>query len=383
MGGALSELLGRARVWRVSLLVGLVFAALPAGSALANTPSVFAGYADGIQTSPSTHPSPWQGAAGVDFVGCNYFTPGLCPTDGKAYDAGALMLANDTSQAMTVTDASVTIGECTLDPWPGLNVIVTPGARLILTETGWRSPCGLSGQDDNFDTSDLNINPKACTNDGLIPEFQVTVNGTGLTYRDTRQILNTGGVESGGCFHRGETHAWGPMSLVVLPAQPPSTTQTPPPATTQTPPRGTSPILSAFRASSTRLSLAGRLVGGRCVKPTRKNQTDKNCTRPIALELRYALNTAAAVIFTLTRREPGREVYGRCLRVTRRNRRHALCTRSIRVPGAVIHASTAGSNTFTFQGPTGVGPGTYLLTSTPFANGSLGRPQRVTVKLVD
>jgi hypothetical protein len=383
MEGALSEFLVRGRVRRVSLLVGLVFAALPVGSALAHTPSVFAGYAAGIQTDPSSHPSPWQGAAGVDFVGCNYFTPGLCPKGGKAYDAGALMLPNDTSQAMIVTNASVTIGKCTLEPWPGLNVIVNPGEKLILTQTSGATPCGLSaaGPDNNFDTSDLNTAPEACTNDGLIPKFQVTVNGTGLTYRDTRQILNTGGEDRGPCSG-GETHAWEPMSPGAVLAHSPPTTQTPPPSTTQTPPQGTSPILSAFRASSTRLSLAGRLVGGRCMKPTRKNRTHKNCIRPIALELGYTLNTAADVVFTLTRQEPGREVFGRCLKVTRKNRRHAPCIRRTRLPGALIHASTAGSNTFTFQGAIGVGAGTYWLTATPIANGSPGTPQTVTVKLV-
>jgi hypothetical protein len=398
MGGALSEFLGRVRTRRVCVLVGLVFAALPVGSALAQSPSVFAGYASGIQTDPSSHPSPWQGAAGVDFVGCNYFTPGLCPQDGKVYDAGALMLANESNRAVTVTDASVTIGKCTLEPWLGLQVIVNPGKKLILTQTGGAMPCGLrAGPDDNFDTSDLT---EACINNGLIPEFHVTVNGTGLTYRDTRQILNTGG--GNGPCHRGqEMHAWEPMSPAAVPAHPPSTTQklspsttqtpapsttqTPAPSTTQTPAQGISPILSAFWASPTRLSLAGRLVGGRCVKPTRKNLTHKKCTRPIALEFHYALNTAATVMFTLTRGDPGRKVLGRCLEVTSKNRRHPPCTRPTRLPGALIHASTAGSNSFTFQGRIGgtsLGPGTYRLTAAASPSGSPRRPQTVTVKVV-
>jgi hypothetical protein len=158
------------------------------------------------------------------------------------------------------------------------------------------------------------------------------------------------------------------------------TTQT---GTTQTPPPA--PILSAFRASRPGLLLAGRLVGGRCVKPTGKNRTSRYCTRPIAFGLRYTLNRAAAVMFTLTRQEPGRKVNGRCLNLTRQNRRHAPCTRSIRLPGDVIHQSTAGSNTFTLYGPMGgttLYPGTYQLTATPIANGSTGRPQTVTVNLV-
>ena len=390
----MSELHVRARVRRVSILVGLMFAALPVGSALAQSPSVSAGYADGVETIPSSLPSPWQGAAGVDFVGCNYFTPGLCPGGGTAYDAGALMLANDTKQAMTVTNASVTIGKCTLNPWPGLSVIVNPGDKLILTQTGGAIPCGLRvGPDDNFDTSELITTPGACTNDGLIPEFQVTVNGTGLTYRDTHQILNTGGEDRGPCTGQGERHAWAPMSPAAASAQPPSGTQTPPPSGTQTPPPSgtqtslpaTSAILAAFRASPTRLSVAGRLVGGRCVKPTGKNQPHKACTRPIALNLGYTLNTAADVMFTLTRQEPGRKVLGRCVAVTKKNRRHAACTRPTSVPGEFIHASTTGSNTFTFQGQIGgktLGPGTYRLTAAPIANGSPARPQAATATLV-
>jgi hypothetical protein len=389
----------RGRLRRVSLLVGLAFAALPAGSALAQTPSVFAGYADGIRTDVTTHPSPWQGDAGVDFVGCNYFTPENCPKAPNgviAYDGGALMMVNGTNQAMTVTNASVTIGTCTFQPWPGLNQIVNPGDKLILTMTGGPPSCGLNvDASDNFDTSETNRPPdNPCTNDGLIPEFRVTVNGTALGYQDTSQTLNDGGTDPGECNGSSETRPWAPMSAGVVLSSPPGTTQTgttqtgtgtTQTGTTQTPPPGPAPILSAFRASRPGLLLAGRLVGGRCVKPTGKNRTREYCTRPIALGLRYTLNRAAAVMFTLTRQEPGRKVNGRCLNLTRQNRRHAPCTRSIRLPGDVIHQSTAGSNTFTLYGPmagTTLYPGTYQLTATPIANGSTGRPQTVTVNLV-
>jgi hypothetical protein len=396
--GGLLEFLVRARMRRACLLVGLAFAAVPVGSALAQTPSVFAGYADGLRTNSSTHPSPWQGDAGVDFVGCNYFTPENCPKAPNgviAYDGGALMLVNGTNQAMTVTNASVTIGTCTFEPWPGLDATVNPGNKLILTMTGGPTPCGLDVVgSDNFDTSETNAarGSGSCTNDGLIPEFGVTVNRTALAYRDTSQTLNDGGTDPGECNGSSETRPWAPMSPGVVLAPPPSTTQTSTTqtsttqtSTTQTPPRGTAPILSAFRASPPGLLLGGRLVGGRCVKPTGKNRTHQYCTRPIAFGLGYRLNSAAAVVFTLTRLEPGRKVNGRCLNVTRQNHRHAACTRWIRLPGAVIHQSTAGSNTFTLYGPmsgTTLYPGTYQLTATPIANGSTGRPQTVTVNLV-
>ena len=171
----------------------------------------YAGYADGSR--PGTHaPSPWQGGKNVIFEGCNYFHPSRC---GKSYDAGAIRLVNPGSRAATVSKASVKIGSCTFHPWPGLNVKVPGGHELILAETGGKAPCGTGGPHsmDNFDTSETS---HSCTkNDGLIPVVHLTVSGTALTYRDTKQVLNTGGVDRGApkCGGHSEAHDWAPIRL--------------------------------------------------------------------------------------------------------------------------------------------------------------------------
>jgi hypothetical protein len=86
--------------------------------------TVYAGYADSFRKGRPKAPSPWRGSPNVVFKGCNYFSPSRCPTGVHRYDAGAFRLDNRTSQAMTVTKASVTIGSCTFKPWPGLDVTV-------------------------------------------------------------------------------------------------------------------------------------------------------------------------------------------------------------------------------------------------------------------
>ncbi|MBV9323582.1 MAG: hypothetical protein JO352_07360 [Chloroflexi bacterium] len=160
---------------------------------------------------------------------------------------------------------------------------------------------------------------------------------------------------------------------------------TAPGTTPPTLPGTTPPTLSGLRASPSKLSLAGRLVNGRCVRPTGKNRKHKPCTWPIALKLSYTLNSAATVSFTLARQEPGRKVNGRCLSPTKKNSKHKRCIRLIKVPGSITHRSTAGANTFRFGGRIGgktLAPSSYLLTAAPTANGRRGNPQTVTVKLV-
>jgi hypothetical protein len=184
---------------------------------------VFAGYADSYHVrTGSGHPATWQRSRGVIFKGCNYFTPSRCPSGVNRphrYDAGAIRLDNRTSHAITVTKARVVIGSCTFRPWPGLHVRVGAGKKLILTETGGtpgKAPCHTTDSRDNFDTSETHFNPNTkCTkNDGKIPVFHVTVNRMALTYRDTGQILNTGGKDPGakGCGFLNEMHRWGPMT---------------------------------------------------------------------------------------------------------------------------------------------------------------------------
>jgi hypothetical protein len=96
-----------------------------------------------------------------------------------------------------------------------LNVKVPGGHQLILTQTGGKSPCHLlsSTSRENFDVSQTS---KSCNkDDGLIPVVQLTVSGTKLTYRDTAQVMNTGGVNPGAkaCGRKNETRDWASLKL--------------------------------------------------------------------------------------------------------------------------------------------------------------------------
>jgi hypothetical protein len=145
------------------------------------------------------------------------------------------------------------------------------------------------------------------------------------------------------------------------------------------------PRLTGLQVSSQRVSIAGRKVGGRCVKPTKQNKRHKYCRRPVKLKVTYTLNVAATITLTLKQRAPGRKVKGRCARQTKKNHKQARCTRLVAVPGSITLAGKAGANAFTFTGRIGgrkLGPGGYQLTASPTANGHTGTPQTVTFKVV-
>ncbi len=192
----------------------------------------FVGYADTFRPPAGSTgtPSPWQGSPNVTFIGCNpsFLHPGgdQCPQTGNFgvfpnrdyVDGGAIRFDNPTGAApLTVSNMTVQINgplnspTCTFNPWPGLNVTVSPGQTLILSETGVTTKSACTPNGENFDTSE--VNQTTCANDGYIPVITVTLNGTVTTFRDTNQILNTGGFDHGDCgLAQNEEHAWSSIS---------------------------------------------------------------------------------------------------------------------------------------------------------------------------
>jgi hypothetical protein len=154
--------------------------------------SVLVGYADLVHAAPVNFPTPWAGAPGVIFQGC----PG-CPE----IDAGAVRVVNNTGTTLTVNAVIVRLDTCTFNLWPS-NIAVPFGGELIVTQTAniVEGGCPTNGQ---FDTSE--VGPQStdwtgvCTNSTIIPQIDVTVNGVTTTYADTGQVLNTGGIDVGGC----------------------------------------------------------------------------------------------------------------------------------------------------------------------------------------
>jgi hypothetical protein len=156
------------------------------------------------------------------------------------------------------------------------------------------------------------------------------------------------------------------------------------------PPPGSGPApvsvaVSGLRVTPAKFSVAGRRVGGRCVKATRANRGRPRCSLPIALRVTFTLNEPGTVVIRVTRKAPGRRVVGRCVTPTRKNRRHMRCTRFILLPGAVTLTAAAGANAFTFDGRIAgraLGPGTYELTAAPSGATQNGTSQTATFQLV-
>lgn len=127
-------------------------------------------------------------------------------------------------------------------------------------------------------------------------------------------------------------------------------------------------FLSHLGVDPRSVSLAGRLVKRHCVAQTRRNRGLQSCRRPIELAVRYSLNQASAVIFTLASQQPGREVGRSCAKPTRKNRKSRRCTRVVNLPGKITESGKAGVNRFTFDGKIRgrrLSAGTYTLAATP------------------
>jgi hypothetical protein len=85
---------------------------------------------------------------------------------------------------------------------------------------------------------------------------------------------------------------------------------------------------------------------------------------PAGTVFRYRLSEDARVTITIARRASGRRVGGRCVKPTRRNRARRRCTRFVRV-GALSQAAQAGGNSRAFSGRFGrrkLAPGRYRAT---------------------
>jgi hypothetical protein len=145
------------------------------------------------------------------------------------------------------------------------------------------------------------------------------------------------------------------------------------------PPSGSkpAPVLSGLVVTPRGVALTGRLVNGQCQPRTRSNRMHRPCTRPIALQITYRLDTSARVTLTLARQLPGRLAGGRCVAPGRANTAYRHCARSVAVPGALTVNGKYGMNALRFKA-SGLRPGSYRLTATPVAHdGRAGTAQTV------
>jgi hypothetical protein len=113
------------------------------------------------------------------------------------------MVFNNTPSDVTVNSIEIDVDTCHFSIWPS-DVSLPAGEELIATQTASGATAGCpSPMNGLMDTSD--IGPGGidyslhCLPDGIIPIVRMTIDGSTSAYPDRGQILNTGGLDKGGC----------------------------------------------------------------------------------------------------------------------------------------------------------------------------------------
>jgi hypothetical protein len=175
-----------------------------AGSS-AKSLDVFVAYADSDRPNPASFPSPWYDPSNplITFEGCH-------PTSTCEYDAGAVRLVNNSADPIKIDAVKVEYSSaCLYDIWPH-EVMLASGRELILTQLTSGAGDGCTNTTDpaapgygRMDGSDIGRRGASwtanCDQSGVVPQVDVTVNGTPVTFTDEGQVLNTGGKDSGYC----------------------------------------------------------------------------------------------------------------------------------------------------------------------------------------
>ena len=190
-----------ARFAIVSLCAAASVALVPVTQAAAAPGvTVFVGYADSVRAA-SEFPNPWAGSPNVTFDGCT-------PNSGCTFDAGAVRVYNTSTSSVQINQVSVDIATCTYT-WGGplYPVTLAPLTSLVVTQRSPSEAPGCTGPDPaSFDSSD--IPTEGCTNDGILPTVEVTVDGVTTSSTDSGQVLNSGGVDPGVCANTNESTEW-------------------------------------------------------------------------------------------------------------------------------------------------------------------------------
>jgi hypothetical protein len=196
----------------------LALGAAAHSASAATSVDVFVGYADTLRADAANFPTPWNGAPGVTFRGCK----------GSAckFDASAVRIVNNTRAVQLINSLTVTIGSCAINLWPGASTLL-PGGQLIVTQTAATPAEGCAAASGSIDGSE--IGSKACSPDGIVPEVDVSINGSASKFTDTGQVLNTGGVDPYRCGLHNESTQWtkigsAPCAGATLTIAPPTQT---------------------------------------------------------------------------------------------------------------------------------------------------------------
>jgi hypothetical protein len=179
----------------VLVAAAITGAAVNQRQVLAAGVDVYVGYADSLRASPTNFPTPWAGSPNTTFEGCQ-------PASSCSYDGGAVRIVNNSASPITVNAVAVHVDTCTYTPWPSASL--APGAELIVAQlaTGATAGCSANSPPVLMDTSDVGKGGSAqlsCTQDGITPTVDVTIDGTLTTFSDTGRVINTGGIDLASC----------------------------------------------------------------------------------------------------------------------------------------------------------------------------------------
>jgi len=189
-----------------ALLTTGVIASVPQPAQASGGVQVFVGYADTVRAKAAKFPTPWNGSPGTIFEGCK-------PVSKCKLDGGAVRVVNNSGSAVTVNSVVIHYSTCTYDIWPH-NVTLRAGKELIIDQTRSGAGEGCTPKNGRMDGSD--IGPKGanwsgrCKQSGVIPVVDVRLAGTRTSFKDTGQVLNTGGVDAADCrpVHGNESEQW-------------------------------------------------------------------------------------------------------------------------------------------------------------------------------
>jgi hypothetical protein len=157
---------------------------------------VYVAYAEN-ERPPVNFPTVWRGSPSTIFLGDPLTT---------SWDTGGILLRNTTNAPIVLGPGAFIDGfgdGSSYQLWDqmiGNGVTINPGQNLILAETSPR----------DFDSSDTPVG-NTTPNPGAIPVIHLTLNGKPMSFRDTAQVLNTGGIDTGNALGINESENWRPI----------------------------------------------------------------------------------------------------------------------------------------------------------------------------
>ncbi len=200
---------------RTVLLTAIALVTLGAtASGAAAQLNVYVGYADTKRATPNHFPTPWAPSVKVYGTKCSAKQP--C-------DTSTLRFVNNSKKTVTVKSVVVKFSTCAFNSWPH-NLRIRPGKQIVLSSEGHRGMTGCSKKIDGFDGSEIGPHGKYwnghCNNSHVVPQVFLTTSGGKSKFRDTAQVLNSGGFDKAKCGKkkRNESSQWSLIGRQACPS---------------------------------------------------------------------------------------------------------------------------------------------------------------------